>query len=262
MAGTIQCDNISKQYGDGADAVSVLENISIDVEDREFVVVVGPSGCGKTTLLKMMDGQVEPTSGEIRINDQVVTGPIPEVAMVFQSFQLLPWRTIISNVELGLEIQNVPKKERRERAQEWINSVGLDGFEDRYPSDLSGGMQQRVGIARALAVDPEILLMDEPFGALDAQTKDEMQTELLELWEQEQKTVVFITHDISEAIYLADRVLVMSTKPAKISKEIEIPFERPRAGRRVEIEADDRFEKIERELRSELGLDKQVKAQS
>lgn len=262
MVGTIHCADLSKKYGTGEDTLTVMENLSLDVDDREFVVLVGPSGCGKTTLLKMMDGQIEPTSGEVRINDQTVTGPVPEVAMVFQSFELLPWRSVMKNVELGLEIQGVPKDERRERAQRWIDMVGLEGFEDSYPSGLSGGMQQRVGLARALAVEPEILLMDEPFGALDAQTKDEMQTELLQLWEREQKTVFFITHDISEAIYLADRVLVMSQKPAVISKEIEIPFSRPRAGRRVEIETDDRFEEIERELRAELGLDKQAMAQT
>lgn len=262
MVGTIHCDDVTKQYNEGGNPLSVLDGISLNIDDEEFVVIVGPSGCGKTTFLKMIDGQIEPSAGEIRINDQPVTGPIPEVAMVFQSFQLLPWRTVIKNVELGLEIQNVPENQRREQAQKWINLVGLDGFEDSYPSDLSGGMQQRVGLARALAVDPEILLMDEPFGALDAQTKDKMQTELLQLWEQEQKTVVFITHDISEAIYLADRVLVMSQKPATISKEIDIPFSRPRAGHRVEIESDNRFGEIERELRSELGLDEKVKAQS
>ena len=254
MPKSIEVDGITKSYGEGDAAVHVLDGIDFTIDEREFVCILGPSGCGKTTLLKMMDGLVEPTDGEIRIGGNPVTEPTPDAALVFQNFELFPWRNTLDNVALGLEIEGKSKEERYEIARDWIDRVQLDGFEDSYPSALSGGMQQRVGLARALAVDPEVLLMDEPFGALDAQTKDRMQTQLLQLWEGEKKTVAFVTHDIRESVFLADRVIVMSTKPSTIVADIDIPFERPRWTRRVEVENDDRFEDIERELRGHLGL--------
>lgn len=254
MPKSIEVENIVKTYGEGPNAVHVLDGINFVIEEREFVCILGPSGCGKTTLLKMMDGLIDPTEGEIRIGGTPVDEPTADAALVFQNFELFPWRNTLENVALGLEISGMGKEERRERAQEWIDRVQLDGFEESYPSELSGGMQQRVGLARALAVDPEVLLMDEPFGALDAQTKDRMQTQLLQLWEQEKKTVAFVTHDIRESVFLADRVLVMSSKPSSVVADIDIPFERPRWNRRIEVENDDRFEDIERELRSHLGL--------
>ncbi|WP_435317035.1 ABC transporter ATP-binding protein [Haloarchaeobius sp. TZWSO28] len=254
MPKDIQVDKISKTYGDGDGAVHVLDDISFTIPEREFVCVLGPSGCGKTTLMKMMDGLVEPSTGEIRIGGNKVTEPTDDAAVVFQNFELFPWRTTLDNVALGLEIRGMKEKERYEISREWIGKVGLDGFEGSLPSELSGGMQQRVGLARALAVDPEVLLMDEPFGALDAQTKDRMQTQLLKLWEREKKTVVFVTHDIRESIFLADRVLVMGDKPSSVVADIDIPFDRPRWKRRIEVENHDRFEDIERELRAHLGL--------
>lgn len=250
----IKVVGLTKAYGSGGDALVVLDELDFTVDRGEFLVVLGPSGCGKSTLLGLLDGLIEPTAGEIRIDGDPVTGPRTDTAMVFQSFQLLPWRTVRDNVAIGLEIQGLAESERYSRADEWIERVGLEGFEEAYPGELSGGMQQRVGLARALVVDPELLLMDEPFGALDAQTRDRLQTELLQLWEQRRSTVVFITHDIDEAIHLADRVLVLSTKPATITAELEIPFERPRWSRRLDIEGDDRFESIKRKLRAELGL--------
>jgi NitT/TauT family transport system ATP-binding protein len=254
MAVEIEVERVSKTYGDGADALDVLDDVEFAVEGREFVCILGPSGCGKTTLLKMMDGLVEPTSGAVRLRGREVTGPTTAAALVFQEFELFPWRTVLDNVALGLEIEGVGEAERYAVARDWIDRVQLDGFEDKYPSELSGGMQQRVGLARALAVDPEVLLMDEPFGALDAQTKDRMQTQLLRLWEQEKKTVVFVTHDIRESIFLADRVLVMGTKPSDVVADVSVDFERPRWSRRVEVENDARFEALERELRDHLGL--------
>ncbi|WP_440991833.1 ABC transporter ATP-binding protein [Haloarchaeobius baliensis] len=254
MPKDIEVDKISKTYGSGDGAVHVLDDIEFHVPEREFVCVLGPSGCGKTTLMKMMDGLVEPTSGQIKIGGNVVTEPTDDAAVVFQNFELFPWRSTLDNVALGLEIRGMGEEKRYEVAREWIDKVGLGGFEDSLPSELSGGMQQRVGLARALAVDPEVLLMDEPFGALDAQTKDRMQTQLLKLWEREKKTVIFVTHDIRESIFLADRVLVMGEKPSGIVADIDIPFERPRWKDRISVENDERFEDIERELRAHLGL--------
>ncbi len=254
MSKQIDIDSVSKTYGSGEDMLQVIEEMDFSVDSNELVVIVGPSGCGKSTLLKMVDGLVTPTNGEVRIGNEIVTGSRPEVGMVFQDFNLLPWRTVLENVKFGLEVQSVNDEFQREQALEWIEKVGLDGFEDSYPHELSGGMQQRVGLARALAIDPEVLLMDEPFGALDAQTKDQMQTELLRLLANQNKTVVFITHDIREAILIADRVLVMSTKPATILANLDIDFDRPRWNRRTEIETSDLFEEYETRIRKELGL--------
>lgn len=254
MALAIEASNVSKWYGSGDDALHVLEGVDLTVEPGEFLAVLGPSGCGKTTLIKMMDGLVDISSGTIRIGDREVNKPSTDVAMVFQDFQLYPWRSVIQNVALGLEIQGVSKAERLDLSREWINTVGLEGFEDNYPYELSGGMQQRVGLARALAVDPEVLLMDEPFGALDAQTKDRLQTELLRLLEEHQKTTVFVTHDIREAIFLADRVIVLKEIPSRISVDIDIEFDRPRWDRRTEVQTSEKYAEYERTLREELEL--------
>lgn len=255
MSLQITVNNLTKYYGTGADQLHVIDGLNLSVEAGEFVSVIGPSGCGKTTLIKMMDGLVDVSDGTIEIGDRRVTGPSTDVAMVFQTFQLYPWRTVLDNVALGLEIQGIPKRERYERSQEWIETVGLEGFENSYPAELSGGMQQRVGLCRALVVDPSVLLMDEPFGALDAQTRDRLQTELLGLLEREKKTVVFVTHDIQESIYLADRVVVMGQSPASVTLDLDIEFERPRWGRRTEIHADDRFTEYQALLRNELELE-------
>ncbi|WP_416841258.1 ABC transporter ATP-binding protein [Haloferax sp. DFSO52] len=213
--------------------MKALDNVSLEIEDQEFVTIVGPSGCGKTTFLRILDGLIEPTSGEILIGDEPVVGSGQNRGMVFQSFNLFPWRTVKSNIEFGLECRGDNKNERQELAQEYLELVGLKGFGNSYPHELSGGMQQRVGLARALAIDPEILLMDEPFGALDAQTREVMQTELLKIWSRNQKTVLFITHDIDEAIYLSDRIIVFTDRPGKIDIIEEVPIERPRYDRDV-----------------------------
>jgi NitT/TauT family transport system ATP-binding protein len=213
------------------DLVPVLEELSFEVEELEFLALLGPSGCGKSTLLRVIDGLTPCDSGQILMNGRDITGVGTgrEGAMVFQSFDLYPWRTVLENVEFGLEVFRVPKAERKERAHRYIKLVGLEGFEDAYPHQLSGGMQQRVGTARALAIDPQILLMDEPFGALDVQTRDILQDELLRIWQRERKTVLFVTHSIEEAIYLADRIFVFSPRPARIERTIEVPFPRPRS---------------------------------
>jgi len=220
----LEVSHLSKNYS----SLPVLDDVSFAVADLEFVAIVGPSGCGKSTFLRIVNGLVEPDTGEIQINGERVIGPGRGRGMVFQGFDLLPWRTAIDNVELGLEIMNISRRERRERAQLWIKRVGLVGFENAYPHQLSGGMQQRVGIARALAIEPEVLLMDEPFGALDVQTRDLLQDELLAIWQRDRKTVLFVTHSIEEAIYLADRVLIFSPRPARIERILPVPFARPR----------------------------------
>ena len=205
-----------------------LYNVSLCIRKNEFVSLLGPSGCGKTTLIRVVAGLLPADRGEVIVNDRPVTAPGPERCMVFQQFGLLPWRTVLSNVEFGLEIEGKPKEERRIVAEKYLDLVGLKGFEKYYPRQLSGGMRQRVNLARALAVHPEVLLMDEPFAALDAQTREIMQTELLRIWTQARSTVLFITHQIDEAVYLSDRVLVFGRRPGIVQEEITIDLERPR----------------------------------
>jgi NitT/TauT family transport system ATP-binding protein len=231
-------------------AVRALDGVSFTVERDEFVVVVGPSGCGKSTLLRLFAGLIEPTSGAAIANGEPVTGPDPDRAMVFQEFNLFPWRTTRGNVAFGLEMRGVPEAERNRIAGEYIELVGLDGFAGRYPDELSGGMRQRVGLARALAVDPSVLLMDEPFGAVDARTRETLQRELLRIRERDRKTIRFVTHDIDEALVLADRVLVMGADPNRIAATIDVPFDRPRYGRGLETTAE--FTALERRVRSVL----------
>ena len=205
-----------------------LSNFSLDIAQGEFVSIVGPSGCGKSTFLNIVLGLIEPASGAVQLNGTRISGPGQERAMVFQEFGLLPWRSVTANVELGLELKGIPSAKRAARAKELINLVGLEGFENHYPHELSGGMKQRVGLARALATEPEVLLMDEPFAALDAQTRDLMQSELLQIWERSKKTVLFVTHSIEEAAYLSDRVIVMTARPGRTKDVIQIDLPRPR----------------------------------
>ncbi len=210
--------------------------------DGEFVAMVGRSGCGKTTFLSVVDGLVPASAGRILVDGEVVTRPGPDRAVVFQDASLLPWRTVLGNVAYGLECLGVGARERKERAARFIELVGLAGFEPHYPHELSGGMQQRVNLARALAVDPKILLMDEPFASLDAQTRELMQEELLRIWLAARKTVLFVTHQIDEAIYLADRVVVFSGRPGRVKDEIPVAIARPRA---LGLKREARFHAIE-----------------
>jgi NitT/TauT family transport system ATP-binding protein len=222
--------NLTKAFRRQRDnrVIKVFDGISLDVHPSEFVCLVGPSGCGKTTLLRILNGLIPYDSGEIFLDGNSVIKPGVDKGFVFQDSSLLPWRTVTDNVILGLEIQGADKKVARERAQKFIDLVGLKGFETHYPYELSGGMQQRVNLARALIVDPEILLMDEPFASLDAQTREIMQSELLKMWVQAKKTVIFVTHQIEEAIYLADRVVVFSARPTKVRDIVKIGIPRPR----------------------------------
>src|SRR5215470_17861583 len=206
--------------------VLALEDVSLDVRPREFVALLGPSGCGKSTLLYLIGGFLPTETGRILVNGGAVAGPGPDRGIVFQHFALFPWKTVRANVLYGLERQGMAREEREKRAQAFIDLVGLSGFEDSFPSQLSGGMKQRTAIARTLAFDPEILLMDEPFGALDAQTRGLMQAELLGIWQRTPKTVIFVTHDVREAVYLADRVAVMSARPGRIKAVVETRFDK------------------------------------
>ena len=207
-----------------------LENVSLDVRDREFVALLGPSGCGKSTLLYLVGGFLPVEQGTIRIDGKPIAGPGPDRGIVFQHFALFPWKTVLRNVLYGLEKQGIAREERMRRAQLFIDLVGLTGFEDSYPAQLSGGMKQRAAIARTLAIDPQILLMDEPFGALDAQTRLLMQAELLNIWQRSRKTVIFVTHDVHEAVFLAERVAVMSSRPGHIKEIVETRFDKADPG--------------------------------
>ena len=208
--------------------VRALQSFDIDVREGEFLSILGPSGCGKSTFLNVLLGLIKPDSGDLRLHGKPISGPGTDRAMVFQEFGLLPWRTVQHNVELGLELKGVATAARRTTSRRLIEMVGLTGFETHYPHELSGGMKQRVGLARALATDPDVLLMDEPFAALDAQTRDLMQIELLRIWNAARKTVLFVTHQIDEAIYLSDRVMVMTKRPGRAKTIFAIDLPRPR----------------------------------
>jgi NitT/TauT family transport system ATP-binding protein len=223
-SGEIKCRDIFKWFGDSL----IIENLQLDIAHNEFVCIVGPSGCGKTTFLRMIGGLTGIDNGEIKIGGTTVTKPLPTVGVVFQHFGLFPWKTVLKNVALPLRAAGVKKDEALQRARDAIELVGLEESNDLYPSQLSGGMKQRAGLARALAIQPEVILLDEPFAAVDAQTREILQEELLNLWGRHKQTAVFITHSIDEAITLADRVVVMGAHPGRIVKEIPIPIARPR----------------------------------
>jgi NitT/TauT family transport system ATP-binding protein len=226
----IEISDLSKSFaGQDGSVVNALSGVDLTVNDNEFLTILGPSGCGKTTLLKTVAGLLPWNSGDITIDGTPVRGPGPERAMVFQNFALLPWATVMENVAFGLQLRGVSKAERKRQAAALIDMVGLGGFEPKRPNELSGGMQQRVGIARALAVEPQILLMDEPFGAVDEQTRRLLQEELLRIWEQTRVTVMFITHSMEEAVLLGDRVVLMSARPGRIAEIVDVPLQRPRS---------------------------------
>ena len=229
-AGLLEIDSVRQAFPrpDGGQLL-VLDDINLKLAEGEIVALLGRSGSGKSTLLRLVAGLARPTAGSLSYLGEPITGPAPGISMVFQSFALFPWLTVLENVELGLEALRVPDAEIRQRALAAIDLIGLDGYESAYPRELSGGMRQRVGFARALVVHPNILLMDEPFSALDAQTREIMQTELMRIWEEGRKTVLFVTHQIDEAVFLSDRVLVLARRPGRIQETVEIALPRPRA---------------------------------
>jgi NitT/TauT family transport system ATP-binding protein len=252
-APVISAAGLTKVYrSERAGEVQALQSVDFEVGEGEFISVVGPSGCGKSTLLKILAGLLPLSSGTVTLGGRALTGPRAEIGMVFQSPVLLPWRTVLENILLPIEIRRLPLKNYRQRAEELLQIVGLSGFIDRYPHELSGGMQQRAAIIRALIQDPRILLMDEPFSALDALTRERMNVELLRIWTRHQKTVLFVTHSISESIFLADRVFVMTARPARLAKIIEIEFPRPRE---LPVINTEKFGRYAAEIRALLEAD-------
>ena len=245
----LKIDNVVKEYVGNKGKTVALNGVSLDIKENEFICVVGPSGCGKSTLLNIIAGLLEPTSGAVYLDGKKIEGTGVERGVVFQGYALFPWRTVLKNVMFGLEMKRMPKDQAEQIARKYIKSVGLEGFEHAYPKELSGGMRQRVAIARAYAADPEVLLLDEPFGALDAQTRVQLQSELLNTWEHEKKTCFFITHDVDEAIILAQRVIIMSARPGRIKKivDIDIPYPRTQA-----TKTDPRFLELKTEIWNEV----------
>ena len=210
------------------ETVLAIRDLSFSVGDNQFVSIVGPSGCGKSTLLYIIAGFIAPTAGEVRVDDRPVRAPGPDRGIVFQEYALFPWRTVQDNIRYGLEEKGVPRDETARIVQKYLRLMGLEGFQHKYPRELSGGMKQRVALARTLAYDPDVLLMDEPFGALDAQTREVMQEELLKIWLAERKTIVFVTHSISESLYLADDIVIMTARPGRIKEIVRVDLPRPR----------------------------------
>lgn len=224
----LHIENIKKEFQNSNDKLEVVDGVSLDVYDNEFLVLLGPGHCGKSVFLNILGGLEKPTEGQIYLDGKIVEGIDPRIGMVFQKWSLLPWKTVMENVEIGPKFRGIDKKTRREKAQQYIDLVGLHGFENSYPSQLSGGMKQRVGIARAYTNDPEILIMDEPFGALDAQTRYAMEEEIIKIWQKQKRTIIFVTNNIEEAVYLGDRIVLFSARPAKIKKIYENSLPRPR----------------------------------
>ena len=245
----LKIDNVVKEYVGNKGKTVALNGVSLDIKENEFICVVGPSGCGKSTLLNIIAGLLEPTSGAVYLDGKKIEGTGVERGVVFQGYALFPWRTVLKNVMFGLEMKRMPKDQAEKIAKKYIKAVGLEGFEHAYPKELSGGMRQRVAIARAYAADPEVLLLDEPFGALDAQTRVQLQSELLNTWEHEKKTCFFITHDVDEAIILAQRVIIMSARPGRIKRivDIDIPYPRTQA-----TKTDPRFLELKTEIWNEV----------
>ena len=234
---SLELDGINKNFfqEDTQTELKVLSGINCTVNDGEFISIIGPSGCGKTTLLRIISGLEKPSAGRMLLKNNEIKNPYGQVGLIFQEYALFPWRTVIDNIAFSLEIKNVPKKKRRDRARFYLKKFGLDGFENKFPKDLSGGMKQRVAIARTLINDPNLLLMDEPFGALDSQTRNAMQEFLLSIWQETKKTVLFVSHNIDETVFLSQRVLGLSQRPGTIKLELSIDLPYPRVRTSLEF---------------------------
>ncbi|WP_292487911.1 ABC transporter ATP-binding protein [Methanohalobium sp.] len=227
--GKVSIENVSQYFINREGyKTQALKDLNLEIKDKEFVCIIGPSGCGKTTLLRIIAGLENPSSGKVTLDGEKITKPDPKRGMVFQEYSLFPWRTVIRNITFGPEMQGMDKNKSEEIAEEYLKLVGLEQFKNSYPYELSGGMRQRVAIARALANDPEVLLMDEPFGSLDAQTRNVLQSELLDIWEKKQITIAFVTHSVDEAVFLADKIVMLTSRPGKITNIIDVNLPRPR----------------------------------
>jgi ABC-type nitrate/sulfonate/bicarbonate transport system, ATPase component len=242
----VRAEHAGKTFHTKKGDVKALDDINLEIYDGEFVCLLGPSGCGKTTLLRMIGGLDVPTEGKVEIDGKIVDGPSPKMTMVFQEYSLYPWRTIEENVGFGLEMMGMEKEQRKAEVQKRLDLVGLSEFANSYPYELSGGMRQRAAVARALASDPAVMLMDEPFGALDAQTRNKMQIQLLDIWNSTKKTILFVTHSVDEAVFLSDRILILSPRPGKVHQIYEVNIPRPRDRTSVE------FAKIRKEVLAEI----------
>lgn len=251
MTPVLEAHNLRMTFTDANRAdLLALDDVSLDVQEGEFLAIVGPSGCGKSTLLRLLAGLLRPIAGEVLLRGQLLTEPRREIGYVFQRANLMPWRTVLSNIMLSLEIARVPQSEAIARAQELVALVGLEGFAESYPAQLSGGMQQRVALARALIHEPTVLLLDEPFGSLDALTRERMNGELLRIWNLRKPTVVMVTHSISEAVFLSDRVLVLTARPGRVRAAFRVPLMRPR---NQSVTAEPEFLKLTRAVRAEIA---------
>jgi len=258
MSGALKIDHLSQSYVDpyAKTTVTAVGDVDFEIPEGQFVSLIGPSGCGKTTVLNIVAGFIEPTGGRILVDGAPVTAPGPDRGVVFQDFALFPWMTVEANIGFGLKMRGMPKAERRRRAQDMARLVGLGGFEQKFPHELSGGMRQRAGVARVLAMEPSIMLMDEPFASIDAQTRRVLQQEVLRIWSTQKPTVLFVTHDVEEAIFMSDRVIVLGNRPSEVQADILVDLPRPRAWREVQTHPE--FIRLRSLLLSMLGVDDQA----
>jgi len=257
MSGALEIDHLSQSYVDpySKETVTAVGDVAASIPEGQFVSLIGPSGCGKTTVLNIVAGFISPTGGEVRVDGTAVSGPGPDRGVVFQDFALFPWMTVEANIAFGLKMRGVPKAERRERAREMAGLVGLAGFEQKFPHELSGGMRQRAGVARVLATEPSIMLMDEPFASIDAQTRRVLQQEVLRIWSTQKPTVLFVTHDVEEAIFMSDRVIVLGNRPSTVQADITIDLPRPRTWK--DVQGHPEFVRLRAQLLTMLGVEDQ-----
>lgn len=258
MSGTLQIDHLGQSYLDpyAKTTVTAVGDVNFEIPGGQFVSLIGPSGCGKTTVLNIVAGFIKPTGGRVLVDGSPVAGPSPDRGVVFQDFALFPWMTVESNIGFGLKMRGIPKAERRERARDMARLVGLAGFEQKFPHELSGGMRQRAGVARVLATEPSIMLMDEPFASVDAQTRRVLQQEVLRIWSTQKPTVLFVTHDVEEAVFMSDRVIVLGDRPSSVQADIMIDLPRPRVWK--EVQAHPEFIRLRGQLLTMLGVEDQV----
>jgi len=257
MSGTLKIDHLSQSYVDpySKETMTAVGDVDFSIPEGQFVSLIGPSGCGKTTVLNIVAGFIQPTGGQVVVDDRTIESPGPDRGVVFQDFALFPWMTVEANIAFGLKMRGVPKSERRTRARQMAELVGLGGFEQKFPHELSGGMRQRAGVARVLATEPSIMLMDEPFASIDAQTRRVLQQEVLRIWSTQKPTVLFVTHDVEEAIFMSDRVVVLGNRPSTVQADITVDLPRPRTWK--DVQSAPEFLRLRGQLLAMLGVEDQ-----